>query len=550
MLEIMDVPFKPKAYRKAARSIETLSKPIEGLAKECKLDDIAGVGSNIAKKIDEIVRTDKLKYYEDLKKELPFDFESLMGIEGLGPKTVKLLYEQLKIKNLKDLEVAAKRGKIKELYGMGEKTENEILKNIEFARKKKERRLLGFVLPIAEEIINDLKNNSPVSEISVAGSLRRMCETIGDVDILVTSTKPNEVIKRFAKKGDILAEGPTKCSIRLADGLQVDLRVLKPESYGSALQYFTGSKVHNIAVRRLALKKGYKLSEYGLFKGPKMIAGRTEQDVYEALGLTYIEPELRENTGELEASNKKELPKLIGYDELKGDLQVHTNYSDGINNIKEMALEAKRLGLSYLCITDHTNKLKVAGGMSERQILAQGREIAKINKSLKGIRVLHGAEVNILDDGKLDISQGVLKKLELVLASVHSKFKMSEQEMTDRIINAMSNEYVNVICHPTGRLINERVPYSVNLEKLFEASKKYKTFLELNAYPSRLDLNDVNARAAIKAGCKLLINSDAHSTEQLKYLRLGIGTARRAWAESKHIINTLNLKDFIKAIKK
>lgn len=553
LLEMQDVEFKPQAYRRAARTIESLSKPIEEVHAEGKLEELPGVGKGIAEKVAEIIETGKLRYFEKLKKSMPIDFEALLSVEGMGPKTVKLLWKKLKIKNLDDLERAAKAHKISKLPGMGLKTEQNILEHIELARSRKARTLLGYALPIAEELKERLKKSGTVNKVELAGSLRRMKETIGDLDILVTSKKPSAAADFFVNMKDVkkvLGKGTTKCSIVLQNGMHSDLRILDEKEYGSALMYFTGSKEHNIALRRIAMSKRYKLSEYGLFKGKKQIAGKTEKEVYKKLGMSFIPPEIRTNTGEIEAAIKHKLPKLIGYGDMRGDLQMHTKWSDGAQTVEQMARASKKLGHEYICISDHVSKMKIAGGMNERQLRKQMKEIGRVDKKLRGIKILKGAEVDIKADGELDVKKDALKDLDIVVASVHAKFKQTKAEMTKRLVAAMENEYVHLIGHPTGRKINLKKPCELNFEKIFDTSKRTKTYLEINSYPERLDLSDVNARAAIEHGCKLAINTDAHSEEHLKFIKLGIAVARRGWAEKKDIINAQPLKRFLKLLKK
>ena len=552
MLEIQDVEFKPRAYRMAAQAIESLQDDIKDYYKKNKLQEIPGVGKNIAEKIKELIETGKLNYYIKLKKELPIDFESLNRVEGIGPKKIKVLYNELGIKNLNDLEKAAKKGKIKEIEGFGEKTEKEILETVEFAKKSKSRMLLGEALPQAEHIKNFLKESRYADKVELAGSIRRMKETIGDLDILVTSKQPDKVMDYFTRANfinKILAKGLTKSSVILYSGLQVDIRIVDNKEFGSALQYFIGSKEHSIEIRKIAIRKGLKLSEYGVFKGNKRIAGVTEEEVYKSLGLKWIDPEIRENTGEVEASLKNKLPKLINCNSIKGDLQMHTNYSDGSNTITEMAKKAKQLGYDYIGITDHVGNLKIAGAMNIKEILKQHKEIDKLNKKTD-LKILKGCEVNIKATGELDISKEVLKKFDYVIAAIHSGFKNPKEKATSRILKAMDNEYVNIIAHPTGRLINKRRGYELDFGKIFDKSKKTDTFLEINAFPDRLDLNDIHIREVIKNKCKLIINTDAHNINHLEFMRYGIGTARRGWAESKDIINTRSFNEFLKIIKK
>ncbi len=557
MLEVKGVEFKPQAYRRAAQAIESLSRPIENVAAEGKLEEIPGVGKNIAKKIEEIVRTGKLKYHEDLKKSFPLKIEELLSVEGVGPKKIKLFYNKLGIKSLKDLEKAAKQGKLRKLPGMGEKSERQILESIQFAKSSGKRVLLGYILPVAEEIEERMRSLDAVEQVEIAGSIRRRKETIGDIDVLVVTKRPKKVMDYFVSLPNVakvVAKGPTKSTVRLKEGIECDLRVVHAKSFGSALMYFTGSKSHNIALRKIAIKKGWKLNEYGLFSvrggKEKQIAGKTEKEVYKKLGLPYIEPELRENKGEVEAALKGKLPKLIGYNDIRGDLQMHTKWSDGANTIEEMALAAKELGYEYICISDHVGTLRIARGVTARGLAKQMKEIDKINKKIEGIRILKGAEVNILSDGRLDMKDSVLKELDVVVASIHGGFRQSREQLTHRLLSAIENENVDIIAHPTGRLIQKRKAYEVDLEKIFEACKRTGVALEINSYPNRLDLNDDNARYAVNSGCKLVINTDSHSADHLRYMELGIATARRGWVRKSDVINTLPLKKLINFFKK
>ncbi len=553
MLEMQDVEFKPQAYRKAARSIEIMSEPVEDYAAKGKLKEIPGVGESIAERVEEIVKTGKLKYYEKLKKSMPMDFESLMAVEGMGPKRVKLLYQKLKIKTLEDLEKAVKVHKLQAIPGFGTKIEEKILQSIEMAMISKKRNLLGIILPVAESMKAELLKYPAIKRVGIAGSLRRMKETIGDIDILAISTKPSKAMEAFTTLDNvesILAKGPTKSMVWLKEGTQADMRVVEEKSFGSALNYFTGSKDHNIALRRIAIGKGWKLSEYGLFKGNKQIAGRTEEDLYQKLGMRYIEPELREMTGEIEAAQRNKLPKLIDYNDIRGDLQVHSTWSDGRNSIEEMARAAKAKGYEYLCISDHVGRMKIAGSLSEKRLMQQLKEVAKVNERVKGMTLLTGAEIDIRKDGSLDISPGTLKQLDIVVASIHSSFQQTREDATKRLITAMENEYVDTIGHPTGRKILEKQPIELDLEKVFEASKRTGTYLEINSQPNRLDLSDVNVKAAVDAGCKLVISTDAHSAEELKFMRYGIATARRGWVKKVDIINALPLEKLHKILKK
>ena len=556
LLEIKgELVFKIRAYEKAALVIDNLDEDIEEVWKQGKLDDIPGVGEALTKKIGEFLETGKLEYYEKLKKEVPVNMEELGRVPGLGPKTIMKLYNQLGVKNIKDLEKAAKQKKIENIDGLGPTVEENILKSVEFAKTSGKRFLLGTALDIAEEIKDRLKKLNFVNEVEVAGSLRRRKETIGDIDILATTKNLGKVINFFTKMDDVeqvLAQGHTKSSVRLREGIQADLRVLPEKIYGAALLYFTGSKQHNIVLRKIAIKKGMKLSEYGIFdkKTNKLLAGKTEEECYKKLGLMYIEPEIREDEGEIEAAVKNKLPKLISYNNLKGDLQMHTKWSDGNNTILEMAEAAKKLGHEYICITDHIGEtFKIANSMDEKRIKKQKKEIDEINKKIKNITILQGGEVNIKDDGTLDMKNNALKELDIVLASIHSGFKNPKEKMTKRVIKAMENENVDIIAHPFGRLINQRPAIEMDFDRILQKAKETKTILEINAYPERMDLNDYYARAAVKHGVKLSIGTDSHDADQLRNYKLGISIARRGWAEKKDIINSYSVKDMIRFLK-
>ena len=553
-LELKEERFKVRAYRKAALVIHSLSEDIAEVWKKGKLEEIPSVGEGIAKKISDFLQDGKSAYLEKLKTQTPVDMESLGQIEGLGAKTIAKLYKELNIKNIKELEKAAKKGKIRSIFGFGQIVEKNILKSIEFSKKSSERHLLGNAIPIADEIIGRLRQLKEINKIQVAGSTRRRKETIRDIDILIISKKPEKVMDFFVGMGnvaDVLAHGKSRSSVRLNEGIQVDVRVIDKKSYGAALMYFTGSREHNIRMRKIAIAKKMKLSEYGLFnkQSNKILAGKTEQEVYKKLGMPYIEPELREDDGEVEAALKNKLPKLINYGDIKGDLQMHTKWSDGLNTIEEMALAAKKLGYEYICITDHTGTLRIANALDEKRIFKQGKEIDKINKKISGIKILKGVEVNIKGNGGLDVKGGVLKELDVVIAAVHSGFKNPKEKITGRIIKAMKNENVDIIAHPTGRLIQKRPAYEAGMEKIFDAAKDTNTSLEINSFPVRLDLKDVHVRNAINAGVKLTINTDAHNAGHLRFVEFGIATARRGWAEKKDILNTLPLKKFLKSLK-
>ncbi len=559
-LEMQNVPFKPRAYEKAALAIGEMEDEAGEIYKKGglkALEEIPGVGASIAEKIEELVKTGRSKYYEELKKKAPVDLSELTRIEGLGPKSIKKLYQRLGVKNVKDLEKAAASGKIRKLQGFGEKSEQKILTGIEFLKKSGGRFLLGNALPVASAIEERLKNFPAVERAIAAGSTRRRKETIGDIDILVISKRPQAVMDYFTgmpEVAHIIASGETKSSIKLSSGLNVDVRVVPSESYGAALNYFTGSKDHNVALRRLAMEKGWKLNEYGLFsvkgKTEKRIAGKSEEEIYKALGMDYIEPEMRENTGEIELALRHKLPEVVGYGDMQGDLQTQTNWTDGADSIEDMARAAIKAGLKYIAITDHTKRLAMTGGLDDKRILKQMDEIDKINKKFSGkIKVLKGTECDILKDGSLDLSDKVLSKLDIVGASVHSLFNLSEADQTARIKRAMSNPNVDIIFHPTGRLINRREAYKVDMDEIIAHAKKTGTILEANAEPNRLDMKDEHIRKCMDAGVKISVDSDAHSAGQVGFLELGIAQARRGWATKNDVINAWPLEKMLKFLK-
>jgi DNA polymerase (family 10) len=558
-LEMEGVAFKPFAYQKAALTLENLKEDVEEIFKKGgrkALEEIPGVGKSIAEKIEEYLKTGKIKYYEKLKKKTPVNIKELTAIEGLGPKMVKVLYQKLGIRNLKDLERAAKAGKIAPLFGFGKKTEQNILEGIEFLKRSKGRFLLGEILPIVKEVEGKLKNLKEVKKISVAGSVRRMKETIGDVDFLVVSENPEKVMDFFVSLPGVVkiwGKGKTKSSVRMKEGFDMDLRVVPEKSYGSALQYFTGSKEHNIATRRIALSKGLKLSEYGLFEGKKQIAGSNEKEIYQKIGLCWIPPELRENQGEIEAALEKRLPELVELKDIKGDLHCHSKWDGGSNSILEMAEEAQKLGYQYLGITDHTKFLRIEHGLDEKKLALQRKEIDKINAQFQmlnvKLKILQGAETNILNDGSIDIKDEALKKLDYAIAGIHSNFKMEKERMTERIIKAMKNPYIKIISHPTGRILKKRDEYQVDFDKILRAAKLTNTVLEINSFPERLDLSDQNIKRAKEAGVKMVINTDSHHKDQLRYMEFGVAQARRGWAEKKDIINCQSLDKLLKYFK-
>lgn len=557
-LEMKDVPFKPQAYEKAAYSIEALDQDIEEfIRKKGKkgLKSLPGVGESIADKIIEFLKTGKIQELEDLRKEVPVDVETLTSIEGVGPKIVYKLYKSLGIKNLADLEKACLEHKISRLPGFGAKSEAKILRGIQFYKQGGGRFVLGFIIPLVEKYLSYLKEHPKVIKVMPAGSYRRRKETVGDIDILVISEEPESVMKHFVSFEEvdhIYAQGKTKSMVRLKIGLDVDLRVVPKESFGAALAYFTGSKDHNIKMRELAIKKGWKLNEYGLFdRNGKQIAGRTEEEIYKKLGLQWIPSEMRENKSEIELALEHKLPEIIAYGSLKGDLQVQTNWTDGQNSIEEMVEAAIKLGLEYICITDHTKSLAMTGGSDEEKLLKQMVYIDKLQKKYQGkIKILKGAEVNILKDGSLDIKDEVLAKLDFVGASIHSHFNLPRSTQAARLKKAMSNRNVDCIFHPTGRVINKRPAYEIDIDEIIDFAKKTNTILEIDAYPDRLDLKDDYIRKCVAKGVKMVIDSDAHSVLHYQFLDLGVAQARRGWAKKKDILNTLSADEFLKNLRK
>jgi len=556
--EMEGVAFKPQAYEQAAISLEALSDDLLALyQKEGRraLEKIPGIGQSLADKIIEYFKTGQIKDYERFKKKYPIEIDELSKVEGLGPKMIKKLYLKLKITNLKQLEEAARLGKIRNLEGFGEKSEKNILESILFLKKSTGRFLLSEALSLAEDIISEMKKIKEIDQITYAGSLRRKKETIGDIDLLATVKKEDPAIKKKIMETFIHLKGVikvwdlglTKASVRLRQGLDVDLRLVRQDQFGAALQYFTGSKEHNIVLRKIALEKHLRLNEYGLFKlkagKSQLMTSKEEKDIYEALGLDYIEPEMRENRGEIELALNHRLPKLVEEKDILGDLHVHSDWDGGRDSLEELMTAAINLGYHYLGIADHTQFLKIEHGLDEKQIKERNKAIDRLNEKLKkakiNFRLLKGCEANILDDGRLDLDDETLKSLDFVIAGIHSGFKNDAAKMTERIIRAMRNPYVHIISHPTGRLIGRRDEYQLDLEKVLSVAKETKTALEINAYPERLDLKDTDILKAVKNEIKLVIDSDSHSKDQLAYLRYGVSQARRGWAQKKDILNTL-----------
>lgn len=552
LLEIKgELEFKVRAYRRAAQRIETLEEDIEELCRKGKLRSIPGIGESIASKIKELIETGRLEYLEKLKREVPEDLIKLMDIPGVGPKKALVLYKKLGITTVEQLRDACKKGRLRHLEGFGELTERNILRGIEMLERSKDRFLINVAYENGHRLVEYLKKNKDVLSISIAGSLRRMKETIGDIDILVSSLNPDNIMEDFVRYPDVkivLAKGSKKSSVILRDGIQVDVRVVKPESFGAALQYFTGSKEHNIQIRNIAMKMGLKINEYGVFRKDteEYIAGRTEEEVYKAIGLDYIEPELRENRGEIELAQQGKLPKIVKYEEVKGDFHIHSTWSDGTASIEEIARKAQELGYEFVGIADHSASLKVAHGLSEEDLLKKIQEIRKLQERFD-VRIFAGTECDIKPDGSLDYSNKILKELDFAYAAIHTKFKMDRKEMTERIIKAMENEYINILAHPTARMIGKREPIDIDLEKIFEVARETNTFMEINAFPDRLDLNDVHAKMAKEMGVKMAIGTDSHALDHMRFLRFGTAMARRGWLEKKDILNTYDLREIEKA---
>lgn len=547
-------PFRVRAYRKAARTIEGLPKSVANLlAAGEDLSELPGIGKDLAGKIADIVSSGRSEVLQQLKRRLPGELGDIAAVPGLGPKRVKHLYDRLHIRTLEDLRRAARAGRIRELKGFGEKSEEKILAALGKPVLTEKR----FKLPVAEAeaqaLLKHLQPYAEKGEIAVAGSFRRRRDTVGDLDIVATERKTSTISDRlvgYENVREVVAHGPARTTVILRSGLQVDLRVVPAQSYGAGLMYFTGSKAHNIALRGLANDRGWKLNEYGLFAGTRRIAGATEAEIYRKLGLAFVPPELREDRGEVALARAHQLPHLVEIGDIHGDLHAHTNWSDGTATIAEMAEAAKARGYAYLAITDHSKHVTIAHGLDASRLSRQIDEIDKVNETLDGITLLKGAEVDILANGRLDFPDRVLSRLDLVVAAVHYKFDLSREAQTERIIGAMDNPHVTIIAHPTGRLIGEREPYEVDMERLIAAAKERKVCLEINSEPDRLDLNDIHAQAAKAAGVKLAISTDAHATHALDYIRFGIDQARRGWLEADDVINTRSFAKLKRMIKR
>lgn len=545
--------FKVRAYQRAARTIEHWPQEMETVLKEDKLQEIPGIGEAIAKKITELLTTGKLKYYEELKSGMPEGVTELLKVPGIGPKTAWRLATELKVKNLEDLEKATLEGRVAGLFRMGDKTAENILSRLQALQRKDKRTPLGQALPVVEEIINALKAIPGLRNLTAAGSLRRLQETVGDIDIMGTANDPVQVIEAFVKLPQVKqvrAQGTTKTSVILSSGLQVDLRMVEHKQFGSLLQYFTGSKQHNIALRERAHRQGFKISEYGISRldGEELETFGDEESFYRRLGLQYIPPELREDRGEIALAEKNALPRLVEPGDIRGDLHVHTDWSDGHAPVKEMAFEAKKRGYEYVAITDHAAGLGVANGLSPQRLQEQMAEIRKANRELGSFRILTGMEVDIKADGTLDMPDDMLAQLDVVVASVHSAMNQDEDRMTARVLKALSNPHLDILAHPTGRLLGEREPVKLRMEDVFKAARENGKTLEINAMPDRLDLKDAHIIRAREIGVNLVLSTDSHKPEQLSLMSFGIGMARRGWCEAKDILNTRPLAEFLDVI--
>jgi DNA polymerase (family 10) len=542
-------PFKISAYRKASRILGDLTQDIEEISEKGELKNIPGIGEGMAEKIVEYLKTGKISKFEEVRKGVSDELIAIMDIPGMGPKTLSMIHKEKGIGNLSQLERAVEDGSLVGLPGIGEKKVENIKRGIQLLKQSKGRMNLGMAFPVAKRIVETLRQKTGSKKIEWAGSLRRMRENIGDIDILATGPDKEKIVHSFThlpEVKEVLASGETKASIIVEGGIQIDLRVVEEDSYGAALQYFTGSKAHNIHLRGIAKTRGIKINEYGVFKGERKIGGKEEKEVYKALGMDWIEPELREDRGEIEASQKGRLPKLVQESEIKGDLHIHSKWSDGTSSIEEIARAAQKRGYQYIAICDHSKSLKIAHGLDESRLIQQIEEIDCLNEKMKDFQILKGTEVDILPDGRLDLSEKVLKKLDLVIAAIHSGFKQEKGKMTKRIIRALESPFVHIVAHPSGRLLGARDPYEVEMDEVMEAAKQYRKSLEINAYFERLDLDDIHCRKAKEMGIQVAMGTDAHHLDQMWMISLGVAVARRGWLETTDVLNTLSLKEILR----
>ncbi len=547
-------PFKIRAYRNASRVVHAFPSDASELISHGEdLSQFPGIGRDLAKKIEEIVRTGHLHVLDTLMHEVSPELIRLMKIAGLGGKRVSLLHKKLGIVSVDDLETAAKSHSIRSLRGFGERSEEAILKGISLLKGYNRRTAYGEIESDVNKLYNFLKSDSSITRLAIAGSFRRKLETIRDIDILAEGQDPESMIRTFLSYGgiaEVTTRGEKKVSVLLHNGLQVDLRIIAPESYGAALHYFTGSKAHNIAIRLLAVHNGLKINEYGIFRGDKKIAGEQESDVYDILKMQYIDPELREDSGEIEAAKKGTLPRLISMYDLRGDLHTHSTFTDGHATIEEMVLAARDKGYEYIAVTDHSKRIAMAHGLTEYDLERQIEYIDQVASTISGIRILKGIEVDIMEDGSLDLADSVLSKLDIRVCSVHSHMHLSRREQTERIIRAMDNRHFSILAHPTSRLINERAPIDIDMEKVMLAARQRNCILEVNSYPDRMDLNGDHCRMAKNIGAMVSIDTDAHSTRDLDNMRYGIGQARRGWLEPDNVINTRCYDELIKLLRR
>ncbi len=552
-------PFRIRAYRNATRTVQGLGRELRDMVSaEEDLTKIPGIGADLAAKIVEAVATGAMQALDKLRKQFPPGITDLLRIPNLGPKRVKTLFHELKIESLRQLETAARAGQVRNLAGFGEKLERQILESIKSKADMGRRFLRAAVEPYAHALAQYLETVPGVEIVAIAGSCRRARETVGDIDLLAVADGESRIMDRFVhydEAAEVPAHGKTKSSIVLRTGVQVDLRLVEEKSLGAALVYFTGSKAHNIAIRKRAQERGLKINEYGVFsagegKDGSYVAGRTEKDVYATIDLPFISPELRENAGEIEAAEQGKLPKLVEFDDIRGDLHMHTAESDGRNSIREMAEAARARGYEYIAVTEHSRRLAMVGGLDEKRLRKQGEAIDRLNATLKGITVLKGIEVDILDDGGLDLPDSVLGELDLVIGSIHSQFKFPSERQTERVLRAMDHPYFSIFAHPTGRLLLEREPYEIDLARVIRHAAQRGCFMELNSHPLRLDLTDTFCRMAKAEGVRVCINTDAHGTTDLGHMVYGIGQARRGWLEKRDVLNTLPLKSLRAALAK
>jgi len=548
LLEIQGAnPFRVRAYRRAAMNIEGLADNIETIALNGTLRNIAGVGEDLANKIEEYIRSGRMEFHEQLKQEIPLGLAKIVEIPSVGPKTAKQIYDQFRIQTIEELEVLCKTDKLLCVPGFKQKTIDNILRGIELYRRRRGNYLLGRVIPIAAELCKSLETSA--ERVAYGGSLRRMKEIVHDVDILAASTDVEKTMKAFLSLPFIeavLAQGPTKASVRVQDDLQVDLRVVEPKSWGAAMHYFTGSKAHNIRMRERAIKQGLKLNEYGLFDAnDNYVAGTQEEEIFEKLGLPYIPPVLREDWGEVEAAAQGKLPKIVQLEDVRGDLHMHTTWTDGKYTTEEMVEAARKRGYKYVAITDHSKSLGVAGGLSDEDLMKHTDECRALDAKYSDIRVLAGTEVDIRQDGTLDYSDELLAKLDFVVASIHSGFKQDKASLTMRVVRAMQNPYVRLIGHPTGRLLGDRDPYDLDLDEIMKEAARTRTCLEVNSNFHRLDLNDTHCRKAREMGVRVIINTDSHNYDDLLNLPYGVATAQRGWIEKDHVLNAQPVEEML-----